>query len=231
MRSHDRSMMMSRKSPIVWLPISRGPVERKPIAVVPKTYSVRRIPRKLEEEYAAVGRWPFYIKGSHTCRGCSVEKDVNEFRIDTARRRPVPRCRACESKRRAAKADTLDGRIAVMISGARARSKEWIWPCDLTAAGIRAIWDKQEGRCALSDEPMLTEREMWDTASLDRIDGSKGYTSDNVRLVTDAVNRMRGVMPVPIFADFCLAVAQYQFRFRLRREAAPSPLPPNAAAD
>lgn len=57
------------------------------------------------------------------------------------------------------------------------------------------IWKKQEGRCALSGVMMTWGKGAFypTSISLDRIDSTKGYTVDNVRLLCYAVNAMKGV--------------------------------------
>lgn len=61
------------------------------------------------------------------------------------------------------------------------------------------LWEMQGGKCAVSGAPMQhtptdsAGRRCNDyAASLDRVDSSKGYTPDNVRLVCWFVNDMKG---------------------------------------
>lgn len=61
---------------------------------------------------------------------------------------------------------------------------------------LMALYDKQEGLCALSGVRMTwaTGKTAPTSISIDRIDGSKGYVDGNVRLVCVAVNAFRGIM-------------------------------------
>jgi hypothetical protein len=48
------------------------------------------------------------------------------------------------------------------------------------------------------------------TASLDRIDSSKGYTKGNVQWIHKSINQMKSDLPQRLFIDMCLAVASKQ---------------------
>ena len=62
------------------------------------------------------------------------------------------------------------------------------------------LWEKQEGRCALSGVYMTHHRDGSGrkdlNASLDRLIGSKGYVPGNVQLVCHRVNIMRHTLSV-----------------------------------
>jgi hypothetical protein len=86
------------------------------------------------------------------------------------------------------------------------RNKEW----GLSVDEAVDVFEQQNGRCALTGLPLTTNGPFNDiTASLDRIDNSKGYTPDNVHWVHKAVNFMRGDMPLAAFVESCRAVAQH----------------------
>ena len=61
---------------------------------------------------------------------------------------------------------------------------------------LMALYDQQEGLCALSGVRMTwsTGKTEPTSISMDRIDGDKGYVDGNVRLVCMAVNAFRGIM-------------------------------------
>ncbi len=77
---------------------------------------------------------------------------------------------------------------------------EWGWE----------LYEKQERKCALSGLPIGfgTERRR-NTASLDRIDSSKGYTEDNVQWVHKTINIMKQASSDDEFIRFCKAVANH----------------------
>jgi hypothetical protein len=82
----------------------------------------------------------------------------------------------------------------------------------INAKDVRELYDEQEGLCALSGLPILlplSSRYASVTASIDRIDNSKGYTKNNIQLVHKKVNMLRGPMSVEDFVDICKMVAEY----------------------
>lgn len=65
-----------------------------------------------------------------------------------------------------------------------------------TIGDLMAMWEANDGRCALSGIPMVwgQGRVSPYSASVDRIDPTKGYSADNVRIVCHSVNAFRGRM-------------------------------------
>lgn len=68
---------------------------------------------------------------------------------------------------------------------------------------LYSLWLKQEGKCALSNEPMDIIKNSLGNVSLDKIDPSKTYTQDNVQLVCWAINRAKGEMSQSLFVLMC----------------------------
>lgn len=74
----------------------------------------------------------------------------------------------------------------------------------LTAADLQDVLDNQDGKCIYSDVDLIfltssqhnrkIKIEPYYQASVDRIDSSKGYTKDNVQLVSVACNRAKNIM-------------------------------------
>ena len=74
-------------------------------------------------------------------------------------------------------------------------------------------YEKQGRKCALSGVPIsfdLRPRSGNTTASLDRIDSTKGYTIDNIQWVHKDVNLMKLDMDQKEFIKWCKTIAQYQ---------------------
>lgn len=84
---------------------------------------------------------------------------------------------------------------------------------DLTIEHAWSLFEGQNGRCALTNEPIRFESQSSrrkgkvQTASLDRIDSSKGYVEGNVWWVHKDVNRMKNDFPLDRFLDVCRKVA------------------------
>ena len=79
---------------------------------------------------------------------------------------------------------------------------------DVTVEDIWFLYTSQEGRCALSGMPIgWSEVGSIHTASLDRIDSSKGYLKDNVQLLHKDVNFMKQQFNQEYFVEVCRAIA------------------------
>lgn len=86
---------------------------------------------------------------------------------------------------------------------------------DITIEFAWGLFLKQDRKCALSGVPIKfitigrnnKQKLKEQTASLDRIDSSKGYTEDNVQWVHKDVNRMKNVFNQNYFISVCKAIA------------------------
>lgn len=93
------------------------------------------------------------------------------------------------------------------------------WGTVKANAGIRGlvvsvskedVWDlfeSQNRRCALSGAPLTMTRPQ--TASLDRIDSSRGYEPGNVQWIHKVLNRMKGDMDEGDFIAWCRDVSRH----------------------
>lgn len=83
-------------------------------------------------------------------------------------------------------------------------TKEYMWELFL----------KQERKCALTGLPLKFVQSQRDnkngeqTASIDRIDSTKGYTKDNIQWVHKDVNKMKNAFPQERFIEICKLVAK-----------------------
>lgn len=82
---------------------------------------------------------------------------------------------------------------------------------------IKDAWqqfEKQNGTCALSGVPIkfseITRHgHKFGSASLDRIDSSKGYTKDNIQWVHKTINLMKNVLEQSDFIRWCKTITLY----------------------
>ncbi len=81
-----------------------------------------------------------------------------------------------------------------------------------------ALWEKQNGLCAITGIRMTWGRGRIESTSLslDRLDPDKGYSLDNVRLVCHAVNCFRGRMSDDEMFAMALAIVTSMKRPKLR---------------
>lgn len=91
------------------------------------------------------------------------------------------------------------------------RAKADGYDFDLDRDFLWELYQKQDGRCALSGWPIKFAQENKDnTCSIDRIDSNKGYTKDNVQLTHKIVNRCKLNCPEEFFYAICKSVAEYR---------------------
>jgi len=77
---------------------------------------------------------------------------------------------------------------------------------------LKAIWEKQEGKCPYTGWELVLPnyklRKTPRTASMDRIDSSKGYTKDNIQFVSVMANYAKNDFEEDCMKDFCKAIHQ-----------------------
>lgn len=83
---------------------------------------------------------------------------------------------------------------------AKARNLNW----DISIDNGADLFEAQNGRCALTGLELTCSGDFSDiTASLDRVDNSKGYIIDNIQFVHKEVNMMRGTLSLERFLEIC----------------------------
>jgi hypothetical protein len=105
----------------------------------------------------------------------------------------------------------LSGRI---WSGILSKARERNLDVDVSIEDAWAQYEKQKGKCALTGWPIdfnygkghYSDK----TASLDRIDNTKGYVKDNIQWLHKDVNWMKGRFETCRFKEICNAVAEYK---------------------
>jgi hypothetical protein len=86
---------------------------------------------------------------------------------------------------------------------------------DLTKWFLKWLWEKQGGFCNLSGIPIKIAETTYgqkhgeSTASLDRIDSSKGYVEDNVQFLHKRINDIKRHLPEDTYIYVCRCVAEH----------------------
>lgn len=98
-----------------------------------------------------------------------------------------------------------------MAGNAKMRAKAGRLPCEITTEFLLALHEQQHGRCALTGRLFTfisrNQREAaFDNSSLDRVEPSKGYTVNNVRLITHWANVMKYSASDDELFEMCRAI-------------------------
>ncbi len=92
----------------------------------------------------------------------------------------------------------------------RARRREQEFRLELS--DLKEVWDNQNGLCVYSGISLRHphykgSNDVMTTASLDRIDSSKGYVKGNVQFISMAINYMKSTMTHDQTMDLCKTIA------------------------
>lgn len=102
------------------------------------------------------------------------------------------------------------GFFNVIKSGAKVRNLEF----NITIEQIEDLFLKQNGKCALSGIILnLTKNSNYrlSTASLDRIDSSKGYIIENIQWIHKRINKIKNDLPEDEFLEWIQLIYNYKF--------------------
>jgi hypothetical protein len=85
---------------------------------------------------------------------------------------------------------TDKGYWANKLTSIKANCRQRGMECTLTRTDLVELYEKQNGKCAVTGRELLKTRikAQLDTCSVDRIDSSKDYHLDNIRLITHQAN-------------------------------------------
>lgn len=101
---------------------------------------------------------------------------------------------------------------AQIIRGAKRRNLEF----GITSEYAWNLFLEQNKKCKYSGEELILSKNAYEesigirTASLDRIDSSKGYIDDNVQWIHKDLNWMKQSFTEKYFIDLCKTIARYQ---------------------
>ena len=153
-----------------------------------------------------------YAKVPCKCK-CGLECEVDAYTLVSGKSKS---CKACSLPRITKKNPSWKGYEEIPASWFR-RFKSY--SKIEFSIDMQDVWDlylKQECKCSLTSLPISfqNQRERGSkhsgiqcTASIDRIDSSKGYTKDNIQLVHKDVNIMKNAFNQDYFIELCKAVA------------------------
>lgn len=122
------------------------------------------------------------------------------------------RCNNCKTKQnKEARANYSDDKRLEKILqerwlGARDRAKYRKRLFDITKQDLMDLWNKQEGKCAISKIPMTFNMDSGRNpynVSIDQINPAQGYTKDNIQLVCTCVNQLKSDFDMSVIINIC----------------------------
>jgi hypothetical protein len=140
-----------------------------------------------------------------------------------------PRCRSCiksERRQENARGAGIPKNLSPKhyLNHLRLKAKTRKGSINITTAELVDLWERQKGKCALTDWKMTMRRRtgiVRTNASIDRIDSSKGYTLDNIQLVCVAANKAKFDLSHEEFVKLCRSVLT-----NARKRSVPCPKKP-----
>ena len=101
--------------------------------------------------------------------------------------------------------------VKLLFVQSKSRAKRLEKEFDLTVEFLLELLSKQDGKCAGTGRKLLASsyvagdkhRAHRDTVSIDRIDSTRGYTKDNVQLVTYHFNIAKGAFTLEELKELC----------------------------
>tara|TARA_X000001036_G_C20651320_1_gene795110 strand:- start:637 stop:1101 length:465 start_codon:yes stop_codon:yes gene_type:complete len=139
---------------------------------------------------------------TNTCSTCGIVKPKKYF---AKNRRQCHHCKTAQLQKRVSGSYELylknlfTNAKSQHGTGSRSTDREWT----LVYEDVLELWEKQEGRCALSGVFLTHHKDGLGkkdyNASLDRISQNGGYTPDNVQLVCFRVNIMKHNLTEDLF--------------------------------
>jgi hypothetical protein len=170
----------------------------------PKTF--QKVKRMMERKYEMTKKYrsdylPENYNKKLTCWSCKETKSIRLFPYRKQyKENKEKRCKSCNklNHRNRVKEYTLEQHIAEMITtsknSAKKRGYRGRTNCEthtITVNDILKLKAQQKNKCVYSGIELVWERNNDKKASIDRIDSTKGYTPDNIQLVTKTVNQAK----------------------------------------
>lgn len=93
----------------------------------------------------------------------------------------------------------------------RSRAIKHNWDFNLTDEILEDMFIKQNGRCYISNIPLLLQSNNWNSLSIDRIDSTEGYIINNVILVIQFINTAKNIYTMNEFVHYLKNVVKSDF--------------------
>lgn len=120
--------------------------------------------------------------------------NLSKFKADQKAKAVGPAAVTPPKKKKRKNATSTEHLTGAVLNGWRQRARRDRIAYSLKSAELEAIWVAQKGLCSVTARPLNLTKNDPCRVSLDRVDPSKAYTLDNVRLVCTSVNYARHVL-------------------------------------
>ena len=149
------------------------------------------------------------------CKVCFNDKPADDF-YASERKGEYKRCKAClRTARQKRINDGHEAYLKLLFGQLRSKRKSHGMEWEIEYEDVLALWDKQNGKCALSNLNMTHHRvgggqKLPFNASIDRINHNEGYLKSNVQLVCSQVNTMRHTLNLDEFWWWVKTISEHQ---------------------
>jgi hypothetical protein len=125
------------------------------------------------------------------CKSCNMRNVEVEFRHIKIKLNKLTGAEHCKKSRLKYK-DDISHRLNILLQQAKIRSKKKNAEFNLTLQDLLDLYP-QDGMCPVFKMPIQfnTGEDRTNSPSIDRVDASKGYTKDNIRIISWKANRMK----------------------------------------
>ena len=127
------------------------------------------------------------------------------------------RCTDCKTKQMQEVREKYDDetRLAKILRtrfyAARERAKKKGLDFDLTIEFLKELWEKQDGKCAITKLPMTFLNDngrVYTNVSIDQIEPNAGYIKKNIQLVCMAVNQLKSDLTMNEVLTICKSIVE-----------------------
>lgn len=158
--------------------------------------------------------------GNLYCYKCKEYKDLNLFDNSPensnifyreGKDRRCKNCKHLQYKKRLLlnNSSTIEQLINKRFLGLKDRAKKLNLEIDIDIDYLKELWNKQEGKCALSKINMTNisnKGRILTNLSIDRIDSKLGYIKNNIQFVCMAVNQMKSDLTLDELYFLCESI-------------------------
>lgn len=156
--------------------------------------------------------------GKLLCHKCGQYLPIENFqkhKYYTYRDNREARCKSCKTKQiKKARSlyddnERLKKTLRMRFYAARDRANKKNLPFELTTDFLLNLWEKQNGKCAITNLPMTYINDngrIYTNVSVDQKQPNEGYTLENTQLVCMAVNQLKSDMTMDEVLLICESV-------------------------